>query len=141
MKPNINIIGSKLREYEFVIQKVKERKYRTNYQGKSLEYRKYFNTSKASVEKSALDLWHYCEWKGKSQPKKSETLFSNNNNQLQLDITNTIPITVNNVNNEVSKQHDTVVTNYSQITEFMKEYSQILKREDKNLGIFYETNA
>jgi len=66
MKPNINIIGSNLREYEFEIQKVKERKYRTNYQGKSLEYRKYFNTSKASVEKSALDLWHYCEWIGKS---------------------------------------------------------------------------
>jgi integrase len=66
MKPNINIIGSKLREYEFGVQKGKERKYRTNYQGKSLEYRKYFNTSKASVEKSALDLWHYCEWIGKS---------------------------------------------------------------------------
>ena len=66
MKPNINIIGSNLREYEFEIQKGKERKYRTNYQGKSLEYRKYFNTSKASVEKSALDLWHYCEWIGKS---------------------------------------------------------------------------
>jgi hypothetical protein len=66
MKPNINLIGSKFREYEFGIQKGKERKYRTNYQGKSVEYRKYFNTAKASVEKSALDLWHYCEWIGKT---------------------------------------------------------------------------
>jgi hypothetical protein len=31
-----------------------------------LEYRKYFNTSKDSVDKSALDLWHYCEWIGKT---------------------------------------------------------------------------
>jgi hypothetical protein len=66
MKPNINLIGSNLRQYEFGIQKGKERKYRTNYQGKSLEYRKYFNTKKDSVDKSALDLWHYCEWGGKT---------------------------------------------------------------------------
>ncbi len=44
----------------------KERKYRTNYDGKSLEYRKYYSNSKASVQKSALDLWHYCEWIGKT---------------------------------------------------------------------------
>ena len=31
-----------------------------------MEYRKFFNNSKASVAKSALDLWHYCEWVGKT---------------------------------------------------------------------------
>jgi hypothetical protein len=31
-----------------------------------LEYRKYFNTKKSSVDKSALELWHYCEWIGKT---------------------------------------------------------------------------
>jgi hypothetical protein len=66
MKPNINLIGSKIRQNEFEIQKGKERKYRTNYNGKSLEYRKFFNTKKDSVDKSALDLWHYCEWIGKT---------------------------------------------------------------------------
>jgi hypothetical protein len=43
MKPNINLIGSNLRQYEFEIQKGKERKYGTNYDGESLEYRKYFS--------------------------------------------------------------------------------------------------
>jgi len=66
MKPNINLIGSNLRQCEFEIQKGKERKYRKNYDGKSLEYRKFFNTKKDSVDKSALDLWHYCEWIGKT---------------------------------------------------------------------------
>lgn len=75
MKPNINLIGYNVRQYnpdsqkekaEFQIQKGKERKYRTNYDGKSLEYRKYFNNAQSSVAKSALDLWHFCEWTGKT---------------------------------------------------------------------------
>ena len=66
MKPNINLIGYNLRQCEFEIQKDKEGRHGNQYQGKSLEYRKYFNTKKSSVDKSALDLWHYCEWIGKT---------------------------------------------------------------------------
>jgi hypothetical protein len=60
MKPNINLIGCELRQYEFQIQKDKEEKH-PNRNGQSWEYRKYFNNAKSSVAKSALDLWHYCE--------------------------------------------------------------------------------
>ena len=34
-----------------------------------MEHRKYFNISKESIEKSALSLWHYCDWTGK--PRKN----------------------------------------------------------------------
>lgn len=65
MKPNINLIGSNLRQYGFEIQKDKEQRYLFR-NGESLEYRKYFNNAKSSVAKSALDLWHFCEWTGKT---------------------------------------------------------------------------
>jgi len=65
MKPNINIIGFNPRQYEFKTGNFKAGKQGNQRSGKSLEYRKYFNTSKVSVDKSALDLWHYCDWIGK----------------------------------------------------------------------------
>jgi len=65
MKPNINIIGSINRQYKLHNQKIEAAPNKGQREGKSLEYRKYFNTSKASVDKSALDLWHYCDWIGK----------------------------------------------------------------------------
>jgi hypothetical protein len=33
--------------------------------GKTVEYRKYFSSSKSSAQKSAMDLWRYCDWIGK----------------------------------------------------------------------------
>jgi hypothetical protein len=65
MKPNINIVGVNLRQYEFGIHKCKEQNGGKQRSGKSLEYRQYFNTKKSSIDKSALDLWHYCDWIGK----------------------------------------------------------------------------
>lgn len=73
-------------------------------------------------------------WKQKLQPKssinitnisqKSEPLFSNSpNQQSQL-------ITVDNVNSNITRTHDTPILSYSDIEEFIKEYSQILKREE-----------
>ncbi|MGO8805993.1 MAG: hypothetical protein ACLQO7_05245 [Candidatus Bathyarchaeia archaeon] len=65
MKPNINIIGSINREYKLYNQKIEATPYKGQQEGKNLEYRKYFNTSKTSVDKSALDLGQYCDWIGK----------------------------------------------------------------------------
>jgi hypothetical protein len=66
MKPNINVFGFNFRQYNSEIHKIKKKRTCIERGGKSVEYRKFFNNAKSSVEKNALDLWHYCEWTGKT---------------------------------------------------------------------------
>jgi hypothetical protein len=74
-----------------------------------------------SIHRAITNFWHR-----KAQPKKSPFF----TNQLPLINVNTpIPITVKNVSN-ITRTHDTVSYNYNQITEFMREYSRILKVEE-----------
>lgn len=79
-------------------------------------------------------------WKQKVQPKTSQPLFSTN--QLQLDSINTSISTVDNVNNEVTKQHDTPTLSYSQyVKEFEVEMFVTKKRETERLRLLYGLNG
>ena len=79
-------------------------------------------------------------WKGKNEPKKSTPLFSHNKLQL-LDNTYTSTVNVNNVSNELTRIHDTPTVTYREIAEFIKEYSQILKREEtERLRLLYSVS-